>query len=843
MEEDQYGNVVTGDSTNTVTAARGSVGTAALQGSNLTVTLENGVATFSGLSYNMAETMDIGFTTNASGVSAAASSNIVVRPAAASQLVIEQQPSPTVSVGLPFSTQPVIYEEDQYGNLKTGDNSTVITAALNSGSGPLAGTTTATVSGGIARFTNLSDSTAGVISLGFSGDSLTVGPSNNITVSSAAPFQLVIDTQPSAAATAGQPLATGPVVYEVDQYGNLETGDNSTVITASLASGNGPLRGTASVTVSGGVATFGDLFDDVAGIISLNFAGAGFTAGPSNNIFISPATPAKLVIQTPPYSSVTAGNPLTDPIVIDEEDQYGNVETGDNSTVVTASLNSGAGTLDGTTTATVAAGVASFNDLEDDTAGSLSLEFAAGNLPALISNPSTVTAAPASQIVVNRPPSGVIAGITFTLVVDANDPYGNLATSYSGPFTVALASGSSGTLSGTLSVSAASGVATFNDLVDDTSGSISLVVTSGSLTQATASGIPVTAATAAKLIVQSQPSQAVIAGVPLNNQPVIALEDQYGNLETNDSSTAVTVALASGPGALEGTLTATVSGGMATFSNLADDVVGTITIGFTGTGLTSAVSNPITISPATASKLVIETPPSPTATAGQAFATAPVIYEEDRFGNLETSDNSTVVTASLESGSGPLTGATVTVSGGVATFAHLADDTAETISLNFSGGGLTVGASSSVVITPAAASKLAIQTEPSGSATAGQALAIQPVIREEDQYGNLETSDNSTVITVSLAGGTGTLHGTATVSGGVATFTGLTDDTAGTFTLKFTGPGLTTATSTPITVVAAPATQLVVTTAPPDPIIAGQAFVPAAGRINSTMSTRRIAET
>ena len=171
----------------------------------------------------------------------------------------------------------------------------------------------------------------------------------------------MIHTQPSSAATAGQPLATEPVVYEEDQYGNLETGDNSTVITASLASGNGPLRGTTTATVSGGVATFAGLFDNVAGIISLNFAGAGFTAGPSNNIFISPAAGRQLVIQTPPYSSVTAGNPLTDPIVIDEEDQYGNIETGDNSTVVTASLNSGAGTLDGTTTATVVAGVASFN--------------------------------------------------------------------------------------------------------------------------------------------------------------------------------------------------------------------------------------------------------------------------------------------------------------------------------------------------------------------------------------------------------------------------------------------------------------------------------------------------
>ena len=79
------------------------------------------------------------------------------------------------------------------------------------------------------------------------------------------------------------------------------------------------------------------------GIISLNFSGAGLSAGPSNNIFISPAAAAALVIQTPPYSSVTAGNPLTDPIVINEVDAFGNIETTDNSTVVTVSQANGCG--------------------------------------------------------------------------------------------------------------------------------------------------------------------------------------------------------------------------------------------------------------------------------------------------------------------------------------------------------------------------------------------------------------------------------------------------------------------------------------------------------------------
>ena len=69
--------------------------------------------------------------------------------------------------------------------------------------------------------------------------------------------------------------------------------------------------------------------------------------------------------------------------MIDEEDQYGNMVTSDNSTVVTASLASGAGTLSGTKTATVQGGVASFDDLEDDTAGTLTLQFTAGTLPSV----------------------------------------------------------------------------------------------------------------------------------------------------------------------------------------------------------------------------------------------------------------------------------------------------------------------------------------------------------------------------------------------------------------------------------------------------------------------------
>jgi hypothetical protein len=181
---------------------------------------------------------------------------------------------------------------------------------------------------------------------------------------------------------------------------------------------------------------------------------------------------------------------------------------------------------------------------------------------------------------------------------------------------------------------------------------------------------------------------------------VIDEEDQFGNLETGDHSTVVTAVLDSGTGPLQGTVTATVVGGVATFAGLADDRAESIMLQFTSGSLTNAISNNIVVSPATATQLVIHTQPSSTATAGQAFGTQPVIYEEDRFGNVETGDNSTVVTASLASGTGPLQGTTtVAVSGGVATFTNLADNRAETFSLNFRSGSLSSAPTSPVAVT------------------------------------------------------------------------------------------------------------------------------------------------
>ena len=122
-----------------------------------------------------------------------------------SKLVITTQPSPSAPVGQAFVSQPVVEEEDQYGNVETGDSSTVITAALASGTGPLLGTTAVTLQDGVAAFTNLYDQTAETITLVFSGGKLTSPASDSIAISVGAATQLHIEAESACHGDRGNP--------------------------------------------------------------------------------------------------------------------------------------------------------------------------------------------------------------------------------------------------------------------------------------------------------------------------------------------------------------------------------------------------------------------------------------------------------------------------------------------------------------------------------------------------------------------------------------------------------------------------------------------------------------
>lgn len=189
--------------------------------------------------------------------------------------------------------------------------------------------------------------------------------------------------------------------------------------------------------------------------------------------------------------------------------------------------------------------------------------------------------------VLNNAPTSVVTTLAFTtqpvnwkiatamspsVVVTAQDSFGNTITSYTGTVTIALyANPSGGTLSGTLSVAAVSGVATFSNLKLD-------VVGGSYKFKATASGLRTAISSVFKII-----SNLSFTVQPGNSRPGVTF-DTPPEVSIVDSSSAVitgyvgnvTVAIGTNPasGTLSGTLTVAAVNGVASFANLEIDNLG-----------------------------------------------------------------------------------------------------------------------------------------------------------------------------------------------------------------------------------------------------------------------------
>ena len=129
--------------------------------------------------------------------------------------------------------------------------------------------------------------------------------------------------------------------------------------------------------------------------------------------------------------------------------------------------------------------------------------------------------------------------------------------------------------------------------------------------------------------------------------------------------------------------------------------------------------------------------------------------------------------------------------------------------------GTLTSATQTESVSAAAAAKLEVTQQPA-SATGGVAFPTQPKVTVEDQFGNAVTTDNTTVVVLTLGAnpGSGTLTcGNATASSGVAAFAGCKIDKAGTgYTLvaSKSGGGLATATTAAFSIAVGAAAQFLV---------------------------------
>ena len=682
-----------------------------------------------------------------------------------SQLAFTVQPASTAA-GATIAPDVTVWVEDASGNLVTTDTSLVTVAIdTNPSTGTLSGTTSAAASGGIATFSNLSIDNAGTgYTLKATDGTLTSVTSNPFNVLGAT--QLAFGVQPSVTG-AGQTITPAVTVRIEDANGDVVPASTASVSLAILSNPSlGSLTGGGAVAAADGVATFGSLSIDNPGTGYTFVATSNGLSGATSNAFNIVGPPAQLAFGVQP-STTAAGGTIGPAVTIKVEDANGNVVPGDTSSIALAIGNDpSSGVLSGTTPVTAVNGVATFGNLSIDNAGNgytlHATDASNGTVTAATSNAFNVTGTP-TQLAFGVQPATTAAGaaITPAVTVKVEDANGNIVTSDSSLVTLAIGNNPAvGTLSGTVSVHAVNGVATFGNLSINNAGSgYTLRATDGTLAAATSNGFTITASN--RLVFITQPGGGA-AGTAWSQQPVVAVENSLGQVVTTDNSTIVYLSIATNPAG--GVLSCTsgtgvpVVNGYATFSGCS------ISLGSTSYYTLSATSSPAWTAATSSAfyvsgsseQLVFITQPGGGA-AGTAWSQQPVVAVENSLGQVVTTDNSTIVYLSIATNpaGGVLSctsGTGVPVVNGYATFSGCSISLGSTsyYTLSATSSPAWTAATSSAFYVSGSSEQLVFITQPGGGA-AGTAWSQQPVVAVENSLGQVVTTDNSTIVYLSIA--------------------------------------------------------------------------------------------
>src|SRR5437899_505607 len=572
-----------------------------------TIAAVAGVATFSTLSIDKAGN---GYTlaATAPGLAGSTSAGFTVAPGTATQLAFTLQPS-TTTTGATIKPAVRVTAFDALGNTATGFAGNVtIALAFNPAGGTLSGTRTFAAIAGVATFPSLNiDNVGSGYTLAATAPGLTGATSAGFDIIPSTATQLVFTVQPTDTAhraTAGVVFTPALEVTARDASGQTAasfTGTVSLTIEPGTGTSGATLSGTTTMAAVAGVASFPTLSVDRAGSGYTLVATAAGPSGATSAAFDVTATRATQLIFTAQPTSTTAGATISPAVQVTARDASGRTATsftGPVTLTITAGTGTGGATLSGTTTAAAVAGVATFPTLRIDRSGSgHKLAATATGLAGAKSSSFTINTGPPIQLDFVLQPDSTEAGATIgpAVQVIVRDALRNPVESFSGSVTLAIGTNpGGGTLSGTPTVTAVAGVATFNDLsIDRTGVGYDLQATASGLAAATSTAFAIIAGPADRLLFTVQPSTTTAAGTVRPSVRVTAL-DGFGNRATQFTG-AVTVALTAGTGTagatLSGTTTVAAVDGVAIFSTLSIDRVGSgYTLSAAAAGLTGATS-------------------------------------------------------------------------------------------------------------------------------------------------------------------------------------------------------------------------------------------------------------
>jgi hypothetical protein len=796
----------------------------ALSGATATASL--GIATFPTLSVNKVGT---GYTIRAAasgGAAASATSSAFnITPGLANSLAFTVNPSNATS-NATIAPAVKVTAFDVNSNVATSFNGNVVVAiGTNPAGGALAGTVTQAAVAGVTTFSTLRINNVGV------GYTLTATAGLPGGAAGSAAFDILASTATQLVFTvhpkttiAGDPI-TGTLA-DVEVTARDASGQTATSfdgpgndVTLDIAPGTGTpgasLGGTVTVQAANGVAVFSAINIDLAGTnYKLRATGTGIPTPATSGFFsITPGAADHLEFKVQP-SNATALAAITPQVEVKAVDALGNVATSYTSGVtVSIGTNPSGGTLSGTTLKAAVAGVASFNDLSIDLSGvGYTLDASDGALPTIGSGAFDITPAASSRLVFTTQPSAATAGqsIVPAVVLTAQDAVGTTLTGFTGNVTVSITAGTGvngATLSGTATVAAVSGVATFSNLSIDKKGSgYRLSATASGLAGATSNTFVINGGTATRLDFTTDPVTTT-AGQTITPAVVVNARDNFGNVDANFTGN-VTLAISTNPGngTLSGTATVAAIAGVATFNDLSIDKSGT---GYRLTALSGAlttdISQAFSINGGPVDHLTFTVAPS-NAVAGADISNPNIrVTAFDALGNVAAGFGGDV-TLAITPGTGTLGAvlsglATATAASGVAEFVGaLSIDKAGTgYTLSATSPGVTGTTSATFNITPAAVTKLGFVVQPSN--TAANATITPPVqVAAQDAFGNTVTTINGGGVTLIIgtnAGGPGTIltgGGPAAFTNGVATLAGLSINNPGngyTLSASSTGPVLT----------------------------------------------------
>ncbi len=726
-----------------------------------------------------------------SGTPSTLSVSATAQAGSATQLVFATPPSSAGTAGSALGTSPSVQVADTYGNPVTGTNPSITLAAFTdsgctiSASGIFSATSNpVTATSGVASFSSVSYTRAQTVYLRASASGLTSACSNAVVISPAAASALVFSAEPPSSATAGAPFASAPEVSVHDAYGNVVTSSSNSVTLAAFtdasctSAATGTLGATSNpLSASSGVAAFSAVTYNQTGTIYLRAQATGLSSDCSTGVTIAPAAASRLSFVTEPSASATAGSTWATQPAVEVLDTLGNrVNTATHAITLAAFTDASCTTSSGTAVQattnplSASAGLATFAGVRYDRAQTIYLRASASGLTSDCSTAVAVSAASASVLAFTTAPSTTAtagSALSTQPVVEVRDAYGNVVPSAShsitlGAFTDAsCSSAGTGTLSASSNpVSATSGSATFSGVSYHRSGSLYLSASAAGVTGVCSSLITVSPAAASQLVYSIQPSSTALLNAAFGTQPAVAVHDAFGNVVTG-SSLPITLAAftdASCTLSAAGSLSATTnplsaSTGVAQFAAVQYNAGGVIYLGASGSGVTAACSNAVTVNVGPASRLAFTTAPSASATAGVALSTQPTVTVQDDAGNtVFTATNSITLAAFTDatcttSASGTFAATTnpVTASAGIATFSGVNYTRAETIYLRATATGLTSACSSAIAVSPAAASQLSFSTQPAGPAEQNENLPTQPIVRVLDAYGNLVTGSSASI--------------------------------------------------------------------------------------------------